>query len=57
VCTHINDEADCIGRGDCAATYNGINCTKPDGTACHSGDTNCTCQSYVFASCENKTGT
>jgi hypothetical protein len=55
VCTHINDESDCLGRTDCSASYNGIDCTKPDGSACKSGDTNCTCQSYVFATCGNKT--
>ena len=35
--------------------YNGLNCTKPDGTACQDGDTNCTCTSFVFASCRDKT--
>jgi hypothetical protein len=56
VCSHINDEMDCLNRSDCSGIYDGIACTKPDGSACHSGDTNCTCQSYVFAACANKTG-
>ena len=55
-CTHINDETDCLGRSDCSGVYNGIDCTKPDGTACQTGDTDCTCASYVFASCAAKTG-
>lgn len=51
VCEHINDETDCLGRADCSGTYTGIDCTKPDGSACHSGDVNCTCASFQFATC------
>jgi len=54
-CTSINDEPDCLGRTDCGAVYIGLNCTKPDGSACHSGDTNCTCASFQFNSCVSKT--
>ena len=54
VCEHINDETDCLGRTDCGASYTGINCHKADGTACHSGDTGCTCQSFEFAKCTTK---
>jgi len=55
VCEHINDEADCLDRtSDCLAEYTGINCHKADGTACHSGDTGCTCQSFSFAKCVTK---
>lgn len=53
-CTAINDEADCLGRTDCSGVYTGIDCTKPDGSACHSGDANCTCASFEFASCATK---
>ena len=53
-CSHINDETDCLSRSDCSAIYNGIDCTKPDGSSCHTGDTDCTCQTYVFASCDAK---
>jgi hypothetical protein len=55
VCSHINDETDCLSRTECASVYNGINCTKSDGSPCHTGDTGCTCQSYEFASCASKT--
>ncbi len=55
VCEHINDESNCLARStDCAASYTGINCHKPDGTACHSGDSNCTCQSFQFATCSTR---
>ena len=54
-CTHINDEGNCLGRADCSGVYNGLNCTKPDGSACHAGDANCSCQSFVFASCRSRT--
>lgn len=52
-CAHINDEASCSARSDCAQVVNGINCQTPDGTACQSGDTNCTCERYVFAACRD----
>ena len=50
-CSHINDSASCGARQDCHKVMNGINCIHPDGSACNDGDTNCTCSSYVFASC------
>jgi hypothetical protein len=52
-CANISDETNCIAR-NCSAVYKGIDCRKPDGTACHSGDTGCTCASYEFASCTDK---
>jgi hypothetical protein len=56
VCENINDENDCLNRtADCSATYTGLNCTTSDGTACHSGDSGCTCQSFVFATCATRT--
>ena len=56
VCSHINDETDCLDRAtDCAPVYTGIGCQKPDGTACRAGDTNCTCQSFQFNSCTSRT--
>ena len=54
VCANINDEMDCLGRTDCGAVYTGTNCHKSDGSACHPGDTGCTCSSYTFASCAAK---
>ncbi len=53
-CSAINDATDCEARQDCSEVDTGIDCTKPDGTACHAGDTNCTCASYVFNSCADK---
>jgi hypothetical protein len=55
-CSLINDETDCLGRSDCGATYTGLNCTTSTGGACKAGDSGCTCQSFVFASCASKTG-
>ncbi|MEO6776459.1 MAG: Dickkopf N-terminal cysteine-rich domain-containing protein [Kofleriaceae bacterium] len=55
-CQRINDENDCLNRtADCSPTYTGLNCTKSDGTACTSGDSGCTCQSFVFATCTSRT--
>jgi len=54
-CSVINDETDCLGRADCSAVYTGIDCTKSDGSACHAGDTDCTCKSYEFNSCQDRT--
>lgn len=50
-CEDLTDEAACIARDDCIPTYTGINCTNQDGSACESGDTGCTCESFVFAAC------
>ena len=50
-CIEITIESDCLARPDCEPIYNGIDCMNPTGTMCHAGDTNCTCASYVFASC------
>lgn len=54
-CSHIKDEMTCLGQDGCSETVNGINCKKGDGTACQAGDTGCTCDSYVFASCRDAT--
>jgi len=54
-CTELGHEDDCLGRKtDCSAVYTGLNCKKPDGSACHAGDTGCTCASFVFNSCAAK---
>ncbi|HLL25407.1 MAG TPA: Dickkopf N-terminal cysteine-rich domain-containing protein [Kofleriaceae bacterium] len=53
-CQNFQHEVDCLNIGDdksCSASYTGINCTKPDGSSCQSGDSGCTCQSFVFAEC------
>ena len=51
-CPALQHETDCLGRtGQCGAVYVGINCTKPDGSACQAGDTNCRCESFRFNSC------
>jgi len=54
-CAALKHEPDCLGRiADCSAVYTGIGCTKPDGTQCNAGDTNCTCQSFNFNSCQTR---
>jgi hypothetical protein len=54
-CPAIQHEADCLGRTtDCSTVYTGIGCKKADGSACKSGDTGCTCDSFVFASCATR---
>jgi len=54
-CSLNQHEDNCRADTTCGASYTGIGCTKPDGSACHAGDTGCTCQSYEFASCGDKT--
>jgi Cys-rich repeat protein len=55
VCGSLQHEDDCLGRNtDCSTVYNGHGCHKPDGSACQAGDTNCKCDSFTFATCENK---
>jgi hypothetical protein len=50
-CADINDAADCLAGSGCQATYTGLDCTGSDGSACVSGTNDCTCASFVFASC------
>jgi len=55
-CARLQHEDDCLARTPaCAAFYTGVDCTKPDGTACQAGDSGCTCASFVYASCQDKT--
>lgn len=54
-CNALQHEGDCLARTrDCSTVYTGRGCHKLDGTACRAGDTDCTCTSFTFASCENK---
>lgn len=53
-CAAFGHEADCRAAS-CGVSYTGINCRKPDNTPCQAGDTNCTCDSYVYASCYDST--
>ena len=53
-CGRFQHEADCLNTADesqCSAVYNGVNCKKPDGSACQAGDTGCVCDYFVFADC------
>jgi hypothetical protein len=51
-CSHIKDAATCSGQTGCHQVVNGIDChITGTTTACQDGDANCTCSSYVFASC------
>ena len=56
VCASVNDETDCLARtADCQAVYAGQDCTTTDGTACVSGDAGCTCATFSFDHCTDKT--
>jgi hypothetical protein len=50
-CNLYQHEADCFGAAGCSASYTGLNCRRPDGTACQAGDSGCVCESFVFAEC------
>lgn len=55
-CKAIQHEDDCNARtADCTAVSNGSDCKHTDGTACHTGDTGCTCASYVYVGCQDQT--
>jgi len=55
VCSHLQHQEDCASRNeDCGQVFIGINCTKPDGSACQMGDTGCTCASFKYDRCEAK---
>jgi hypothetical protein len=52
-CAALSHEDDCLDRtADCSAIYTGNNCKKSDGTACHAGDSGCTCESFSFSKCD-----
>lgn len=53
-CTHLTDQNSCDGRQDCKEVVNGINCVNDLGQACQAGQSNCSCDSYVYASCAAK---
>jgi len=50
-CDRFQYEDDCLAGSGCGASYTGIDCTSPDGTACTAGDADCTCASFRFAEC------
>jgi len=54
-CELIQHQDDCAARtADCGVVSIGHDCTKPDGSACSVGDTDCTCASFTYGSCETK---
>jgi len=50
-CDRLQHEDDCLAASGCGASYTGIDCTSPDGTACTAGDADCTCARFEFAAC------
>nr|HEX4312702.1 hypothetical protein [Kofleriaceae bacterium] len=48
---------DCAADSQCEVVSVGHDCTKPDGTSCTAGDTDCTCASFTFSACDDKTST
>jgi hypothetical protein len=54
-CQALQHENDCLNDAGCTSVYTGLNCTKPDGSACHTGDTGCTCASFQYDSCTTHT--
>jgi hypothetical protein len=54
-CSSLQHQDDCAARAaDCTTVSEGHDCTKPDGSACQAGDTNCTCKTFTFQGCEVK---
>ncbi len=54
-CELIQHQDDCSSRtADCSVVSIGHGCTKPDGSSCSVNDTNCTCSSFTYGSCETK---
>lgn len=52
-CSAFGHEADCLAGNDCSVSYTGINCTTPNNSPCQAGSTDCTCQEYRFAACND----
>ena len=52
VCKALQHQDDCASRtADCSAVFTGHNC---HGTTCGVSDADCVCESYSFASCQDK---
>jgi hypothetical protein len=51
LCAALTTEAQCAARADCTPVYGGMSCTNTVGSPCHSGEANCTCETYSFAAC------
>ncbi len=52
-CPTLEEDA-CQADATCQPVYTGINCTDPQGNTCTGGESNCTCESFEFAGCEDK---
>jgi hypothetical protein len=50
-CGTFDNEVDCDAAEECESTYNGVNCTDPNGGPCTDPATECTCESFVFDEC------
>jgi hypothetical protein len=50
-CSALTTEGECIARANCIPIYGGMSCTNNLGNACQSGEANCTCATYSFATC------
>ncbi len=50
-CEDHQDADTCGADSTCTSVFTGINCTDPNGADCTEGSANCTCESFVFATC------
>ena len=51
-CAVLNTEAACLAQiGMCEPSYNGVDCTTSNGSACTTGATNCMCASFTYNTC------
>ncbi|HEY4243751.1 MAG TPA: hypothetical protein VGM88_28255 [Kofleriaceae bacterium] len=53
-CSSYQHQDDCT-TGSCTVISIGHDCTKPDGSACTAGDSDCTCASFTYGGCEDHT--
>lgn len=52
-CSSYRYDSDCRNDASCSSAYTGTGCKKPDNSPCQAGDTDCTCATYTFASCQD----
>ncbi len=50
-CEDHQDVDTCSADTTCTPVFTGINCTDPNGADCTEGSADCSCESFVFASC------
>lgn len=53
-CVDLTVEASCVSAAACQPVYAGQDCRNPSGGECEAGDVDCTCATFSFAACVDR---